>query len=80
MFVVKYFNSKTEDEYICDVVENYENLVMYFNTFMKSNPSFKMVQTIPKNPHIGNTIPILHNGAGVEYYIEHYEFVTAPSK
>jgi hypothetical protein len=78
MFVIKYFNSKTETEYICDVVENYENLVIYFNKLIKLKPSLKPIQNIPVNSHIGYLIPIL-GGNCEEYYIERYEFVIEPS-
>lgn len=78
MFVIKYFNSKNENEYIYDVVENYETLVIYFEQLTRKNPSLKMVQPIPPNPHIGYLIPILHSDED-EYYIERYEYVTKPS-
>lgn len=78
MFVIKYFDSKKESEFIYDVVENYDILVNYFKKLMENNPNLKMIQPIPKNPQIGNLIPILHNDH-IEYYIERYEFVTEPS-
>jgi hypothetical protein len=78
MFVIKYFDSKKEIDFIYDVVENYDTLVIYFKKLMEMNPSLKMIQAIPQNPQIGNLIPILQNN-GIEYYIERYEFVTEPS-
>jgi hypothetical protein len=78
MFVIKYFDSKQESDFIYDVVENYDTLVIYFNKLMERNPSLKMIQPIPQNPRIGYIIPILQNN-GIEYYIERYEFVTEPS-
>lgn len=78
MFVIKYFDSKTETEYICDVVENHENLVIYFNKLIELNPNLKPIQPIPANPRIGYLIPIL-GGKSEEYYIERYEFVMSPS-
>lgn len=78
MFVIKYFDSKKESDFIYDVVENYDILVIYFKKLMERNPSLKMIQPIPHNPQIGYIIPILQNN-GIEYYIERYEFVTEPS-
>ena len=78
MFVIKYFDSKKESDFIYDVVESYDILVIYFKKLMERNPSLKMIQPIPQNPQIGNIIPILQNN-GIEYYIERYEFVTEPS-
>ena len=78
MFVVKYFDSKKESDFIYDVVENYDILVNYFKILMERNPNLKMIQPIPQNPQIGHLIPILHSN-NIEYYIERYEFVTEPS-
>jgi hypothetical protein len=78
MFVIKYFDSKKESEFIYDVVENYDILVNYFKKLMEINPSLKMTQPIPSNPRIGYLIPILHCD-NIEYCIERYEFVTVPS-
>jgi hypothetical protein len=78
MFVIKYFDSKKESEFIYDVVENYDILINYFKKLMEINPSLKMIQPIPSNPRIGYLIPILHCD-NIEYCIERYEFVTVPS-
>lgn len=78
MFVIKYFDSKKESEFIYDVVENYDILVDYFKKLMERNPSLKMIQPIPQNPQIGYLIPILFSD-NIEYYIERYEFVKEPS-
>lgn len=77
MFVIKYINSKTRTEYICDVVENYDILVTYFKKLMELNSSLKMYQPIPKNSYIGDLIPILESEED-EYCIERYEFVSSP--
>lgn len=78
MFVIKYFDSDKESEFIYDVVENYDILVSYFKKLMEINPSLKMIKHIPQNPQIGYLIPILQCG-NIEYCIERHEFVTEPS-
>ena len=79
MYVIKCFNTKTEIEYISDIVENYETLVTYFKKLMEIDTSLKMVQQIPSKSHIGYLIPILQSEK-TEYYIERYEFATTPSE
>lgn len=81
MFIIKCFNRilESESEYICDVVENYDALITYFNKLVEGNRDLKWVQSAPMNSRVGLLIPVLHS-KDIDYYFERYEFVTEPSK
>jgi hypothetical protein len=80
MYIVTRYDVKNDTESVWDVVETKENLQIYMEDLIATNPKLKWHQPIPNNPpQIGHTLSILHN-ADEEYMIQRYEYVTKPSK
>lgn len=79
MYVITVEDNETQTQTIIDVVETYEILVKYMELFVERNPEFKKeLDTIPQNPQLGYTVPILKSNV---YYvcIQRYEFTTEPN-
>lgn len=78
MFVIIRYDINKDHEFIYDIVENYDTLLSYIQKLTDKYSSLKPIQSPPPNPHIGYTIPLLHDD-NFEFWTQRHEFVIAPS-
>jgi hypothetical protein len=78
MYIIYRYDKRNSTELLWDVVETRDDLIHYFNKFIELDTSLKYIQSIPHNPRIAHSIPILENNK-YEYIISLYNYVKEPT-